>query len=128
MIRALVLTHGRLGEELRRVAELLLGPIEKLDVASNVGLAADRVVENVGRWLAEAPEEAVILVDERSGSCATAARIAAAGRKDVRIVCGVNLAMLLGYVTWRESQEPASLARRLVNAGREAIVELGTDS
>jgi mannose/fructose-specific phosphotransferase system component IIA len=134
MIRALVVTHGRLGEELCQAVELFLGPVAELDALSNAGLSGPQLAESVERWLRGGAEStaapaapAIILVDEFGGSCTTAARMAAAGRGDVRIVCGVNLAMLLGFVSWRESLELPALTRRLINAGREAIVEAGIE-
>ena len=70
---------------------------------------------------------ALILVDEHGGSCATAARLVAGDYPDVRILCGVNLAMLLGFVSWRENLELPDLVRRLINTGRDAIVEAVID-
>ncbi|MFO7654379.1 MAG: hypothetical protein R6X25_11225 [Candidatus Krumholzibacteriia bacterium] len=127
MIRALVLTHGRLGESLVEVVELLLGPTDGLVHLSNRGLSGEQFAASVAAWLEQEEGPSLLLVDDRGGSCATAARIAGRRRRDVRIVCGVNLAMLLAYTTWRESQELPDLVRRLVNAGRDAIVEVGTE-
>jgi len=172
MIRALLLTHGRLGHELCRVVELFLGPVEGLEAVSNAGLSAHDLAAAVRRWL-DSPNEitadatdaadgsdpsrpsvtagedtrspeaptaasdpaarnrsvppALILVDEHGGSCATAARLVAGDYPDVRILCGVNLAMLLGFVSWRENLELPDLVRRLINTGRDAIVEAVID-
>jgi mannose/fructose-specific phosphotransferase system component IIA len=41
------------------------------------------------------------------------------------ILSGVNLAMLLGFVTWRPSLDLAELAQKLVEKGREAITRIG---
>ena len=38
---------------------------------------------------------------------------------------GVNLAMLLDFVTWRDGLELPQLARRLVDKGRHAIAIIG---
>jgi len=136
MIRALVVTHGRLGEEFRRVVELFLGPVEELEALSNAGLSGAQLAEAISGWLdrgsdatnaGAAPPPAVILVDDYGGSCTAAARLATADRSDVRIVCGVNLAMLLGFVSWRDTLGLSDLARRMVNAGRGAIVQVDSE-
>ena len=44
---------------------------------------------------------------------------------DTAIVSGVNLAMLLGFVTWRESGDFEELVAKIVQKGREAIVLVG---
>ena len=126
MIRALVLTHGRLGDELIRVVELFLGPVAGMEALSNADLSAADLTAAVGRWLAASEDPALILVDDRGGSCATAARLAAAGGA-ARVVTGVNLAMLLGFASWRESLALPDLVDRLLSNGREAIDEMSTE-
>jgi PTS system mannose-specific IIA component len=127
MIRALVITHGRLGEELVRVAKMILGPEEGLEAMSNSGRSADDITTAVRDWLGEADAAgaALILVDDYGGSCATAAQLACGGRPDAVVISGVNLAMVLGFLTWRENGELDELSRRLVAKGRAAIVRLG---
>jgi mannose/fructose-specific phosphotransferase system component IIA len=127
MIRALVITHGRIGEELVRVSGMILGPHEGLDAMSNAHRSAQDITEAVREWLGSGPESgpAVILVDDYGGSCATASQLACEGRKDTAVISGVNLAMILGFLTWRDSGDFADLVSRLVAKGREAIVRLG---
>jgi mannose/fructose-specific phosphotransferase system component IIA len=103
MVRVLVLTHGRFGHELVAVAEKILGPVSGIDVMSN--------------------EERSALHDQ-GGSCATAALCAEADRPTAIVIGGLNLAMLLGLILWRESLEPQELADRLVEKGRQAIIRI----
>jgi len=65
------------------------------------------------------------MIDDYAGSCATAAQLAARDRENVAIISGVNLAMLLGFVTWRDSSDFDELVRKVVQKGREAITMLG---
>jgi len=127
LTRALVITHGRIGEELVRVAAMILGPQEGLEAMSNAHRSAQDITEAVRAWLgaADAAGPAVILVDDYGGSCATASQLACEGRRDTAVVSGVNLAMVLGFLTWRETSDHADLVNRLVTKGREAIVRLG---
>jgi len=128
MIRGLVMTHGKLGAELVRVCELVLGPAEGLEAMSNSGKSLPELTDAVRGWLAaeDAPGEgAVVLVDDYGGSCATAAQLACAQEPGRAIISGVNLAMVLGFLTWRESDEVDELAARLVRKGREAITLVG---
>ena len=41
MIRGIIATHGKLGEELIRTAERIAGPQKRLDFVSNEGLSVD---------------------------------------------------------------------------------------
>jgi mannose/fructose-specific phosphotransferase system component IIA len=127
MIRGLIITHGALGAELVKVATSILGPIEGLSAISNQGRPLRELSGAIGDWLAAetGQEPVVLLVDQYGGSCANAAQLAGGGRKDIRVVAGVNLAMVLGFATWRDSLELAGLTQRIVETGRQAIARLG---
>ena len=122
--RALVITHGEIAREMIHVVEMILGPIEGLDAMSNNGKSAADITREVEAWLADSGS-AFVLIDDYGGSCATAARLAAREREDVAIIAGVNLAMLLGFVTWRESTEFPELVRKIIQKSREAITQIG---
>ena len=130
MIRALVLTHGQIGTEMVRVTELIMGPVPGLAALSNQGNSAAQMVQVVTDWLEgkptpEAAGPVILLVDDYGGSCANAAQSACAKHKDAVIVCGVNLAMLLGFATWRDDNDIEELVSLLIKKGREAITQVG---
>ena len=127
MVKALVMTHGGIAAELVRVTEMILGPVEGLDAMTNAGKSAETITAEVRDWLAAVDEgdECVILLDDYGGSCATCSQLASGGDPSVAILSGVNLAMLLGFVTWRHTTEFSELPNRLVQKGREAIVLVG---
>lgn len=126
MIQGLVVTHGGLGAELVRVVELIVGPQEGLTALSNQGRSALELTRVLQEQVAAAGEDGLLLfVDDLGGSCANAAQLAVAEAPRAEILSGVNLAMLLGFVTWRDGLEPPELARRLVEKGREAIGRVG---
>lgn len=133
MTRALVMSHGAIGRELVGVVEMILGPIEGLDALSNHGLSGEDLQQKVAEWLDAEPVgengaagPALIFIDDFGGSCGTAARLCCGQRSDVAILSGVNLAMLLGFVTWREDSELDELVQRIIQKGREAIARRGT--
>ncbi len=122
----LVVTHGDIGAELVRVVETVLGPEPGLAALSNRGLSGADLVAAIVRALdAVGPDVSVLVfIDDMGGSCANAARVALRGRTAAAVLTGANLAMLLDFVTWRESLDLAELSRRLVEKGREAIAVL----
>lgn len=127
MIAGLVLTHGALGAEMVKVVELILGPIEGLSAASNEGLSARQTSEVVAAWLGGLPagDEAIVLIDEHGGSCATAARLGGTEEAGVPVLSGINLAMLLAFVTWRDDLPRPELVQRIVDQGRKAVAVVG---
>ncbi len=128
MIPGLIVTHGTLGAELVRLVELVLGSVEELDHLSNQGRSGPALTAEVQRWLRQKHNAGcdglVIFVDDYGGSCANAAQVATGGMPAVALLTGVNLAMMLGFATWRGSLSLSDLARKLVEAGRSAITRI----
>lgn len=135
MIRALVITHGAIGRELVQVTKMILGPVDGLDSMTNSGMAAPDITAQIEVWLAEnpdngssapaPPDQRIIFIDDYGGSCATSAQLACRQDPDTAIISGVNLAMLLGFVTWRDSADFDQVVAKVVQKGREAIVHVG---
>ncbi len=133
MIRALVMTHGNIGEELVRVVEMILGRVEGLTALSNAGKSGADLQLAVQSWLDaevtrdDGPAGEIIFIDDYGGSCATASILACGESGHRAVISGVNLAMLLGYVTWRDRDDHAELVAKLVHKGREAITLVGSN-
>jgi len=135
MIRALVITHGDIGRELVRVTEMMLGPVSDLTAMSNSGKAAVEITAQIEDWLDGNPDggsgdpaagdQKLILIDDYGGSCSTSAQLACRQDPDTAIISGVNLAMLLGFVTWRDSADFDQVVAKVVQKGREAIIHVG---
>ncbi len=125
-MKAMIITHGNIGSELVAVVEMIMGPTAGLSAMTNHGKSTNDLVAEINSWLEKNPTEfSLIMVDDHGGSCAVAAQLACADRKDLAILSGVNLAMLLGFVTWRENMEKDDLVGKLISKGREAITLMG---
>jgi PTS system mannose-specific IIA component len=125
LIQALVLTHGQIGAALVKVVELILGPTEGLRADTNQGRAAREVTEVVSRWVADLDGPGLILIDDYGGSCANAARLGGTEAAGIPVISGVNLSMLLAFVTWRDEVPLADLVQRIVDQGRQAVAVVG---
>jgi len=127
MIQGLVLTHGAIGAELVKVVELILGPVAGLRAETNQGRSAKQTAEVVTGWLEQlAPADGgLIFIDDYGGSCASASRLGGAESARVPVLSGVNLTMLLAFVTWREELARAELVQRIIDQGRLAVTVVG---
>jgi mannose/fructose-specific phosphotransferase system component IIA len=128
VIPCLVVTHGNLGAELIRLVELILGPVEGLASLSNENCSADELTADIKSWLEDpavvSAGGVLVLVDSFGSSCATTTQIACAAAENCAIISGVNLALLLGYATRRDSLPLPQLVSELLETGRQAITQL----
>lgn len=117
-VRGVVACHGRLAEALIEATEQISGIRGALVPVTNSecdrGLIERRIAEAAG------PGPAMVFTDLASGSCLIAAATLARRQSDLRIVTGVNLAMLLDFVFHRELPL-AQVAERVSATGHKAI-------
>jgi len=104
--RGLILTHGELGAELLRTAELIVGHTTGLTALSNRGLSAADIAAEVKAFHALAPASPLLVfVDLLGGSCAQAVSSLLA-EQDVRLLTGVNLPMVIAFLQCRGDAPP----------------------
>jgi mannose/fructose-specific phosphotransferase system component IIA len=121
-MRALLVTHGELGAELAATAEAVVGVRGLLAALSNDGHTATSLRDRIGHWLATRPGPALVFVDEASGSCGVAAAAAAAAHAEVTwVVGGVNIAMLVAYLSGCSHLPPDRLVDKVLDRGRSAV-------
>jgi len=127
-LRALIVTHGDLGDALRRAAAGILGPQPGVTAISNDGLGAEELAARVALELGLPAEPVLLLVDFVGGSCHAAARRAIAGLAEaergarvVGLAAGVNLPMLLTFLTRRETVPAAEMLDLVLDRGRSGI-------
>jgi len=119
-LRGVVVTHGRVAEALIAAAEEITGIRGVLVPVTNSGAGREALEERVLAAVGSAP--ALVFVDMPSGSCLIAAMRRVAGRENVRVVTGVNLAMLLDFLMHRD-RDVAEAARHAAATGAKSILE-----
>jgi mannose/fructose-specific phosphotransferase system component IIA len=113
-----VVCHGALAGALVQAAEQISGLPGALVPVSNTGCDRDTLEQRV--LAAVAGQPAVVFVDLASGSCTFAVLKRLRGEPSVKVVTGVNLAMLVDFVFHR-SLSPVDAATRAVAAGEKSI-------
>ncbi len=123
MIGLVVVTHGRLADELLAAAEHVVGP---LDHARSLCIGADDDMERRQADIKSAVESvdqgdgAVILTDMFGGTPANLS-ITLLRRGKVEVVSGVNLPMLIKIAEARETMNVETCAAAAADAGRKYI-------
>lgn len=117
-VHGVVVAHSDLAEALVRAVERIAGESGALMPVSNEGKGPEEVRRAVETACEAGPT--VVFTDLASGSCGLAARFAAARGRQVAVVSGANLPMLLDFVFHRRMALEA-LVERLVRKGRDGI-------
>lgn len=117
-IRGVVVGHGTLAAALVDAVERIAGAGSGLIALSNTdcdrGTLEERIVGAVGAG------PAVVFIDMPSGSCLFAAMRRLQSLEGVRVVTGVNLAMLLEFVFHREGSVD-EIAEHVAEVGARAV-------
>jgi mannose/fructose-specific phosphotransferase system component IIA len=117
-LRGVVVCHGALAGALVQAAEQISGLNGALVPVSNTGCDRDTLEDRVHAAVDGRP--AVVFVDLASGSCLVAVLKRLRSEQLVKVVTGVNLAMLVDFVFHR-SLSPADAAARAAVAGEKSI-------
>jgi mannose/fructose-specific phosphotransferase system component IIA len=117
-LRGVVVCHGPMAGALVQAAEQISGVDAALIPVSNMGCDRDNLEQRVLAAVDQHP--AVVFVDMASGSCLVAVLKRLRADQSVRVVTGVNLAMLVDFVFHR-SLSPEEAASRAVTIGQASI-------
>jgi mannose/fructose-specific phosphotransferase system component IIA len=117
-LRGVVVCHGALARALVDAAESISGITGVLVPVSNTGCDRESLEDRVAEAVGDRPS--VVFVDMASGSCLFAVLKRMRTLPDVRVVTGVNLAMLVDFV-FQVSLTPEAAAERAIATGSKAI-------
>lgn len=123
MAGVVVVTHGRLAEDLVEAARTIVGTADGLRAVSigwddDVAEARRRIeqgVQEVGG------ESGVLLLTDMFGGTPTNIALSMLDPGRLEVVTGVNLPMLIKFLNLRDEKELGDIARLLAEQGRGAI-------
>ena len=129
MISAIVVTHGRLGNELVATARKIIGDFSGVYSVSNEDKSPQQLTDEIEAIMEHAsPDDAfILLVDFIYGSCGHATMSVERRRRNVSIVSGVNLPIVLAFINKRNEVNFERLSSELASRGRDAIQSVDTD-
>ena len=121
-ITCIVVTHGQLGEELLRTVRLIVGEVHDCYALSGSDLGDERVIESIHEILkANDVSRAVVFVDYFGGSCGASCVRATRGLEGVKVISGVNLPILLDFVTKQGTMGLDEIVDHLIHRGQESV-------
>ena len=115
---AVIVTHGRLGQELVNSSRKITGVMDGVKALSNTGLSNQELARKIVAELqASGDGRCIIFTDMPAGSCYIAAMYAVREVTGHAIVTGINLPMLLDFLTKRDSVDFEELVEHLLDTG-----------
>ena len=125
MVGVVLVTHGRLGEELLSTAQGIIG---KLEAAASVGVGSSETMEQIRENLSKAIDgvdagDGVLVLTDMFGGTPANLALSLLDERRVEVVTGANLPMVLKLSTARDS--PATLgeiAHLIAGYGQKNIV------
>ncbi len=99
-ILGILVTHHEIGRELLRAAESIVSPQENLVVLSNRNAGFDSLCQQIQSVIPD-DMDTIVMIDYFGGSTHLAARSLCESNKRLALICGLNLPMLLSFVTKR---------------------------
>ena len=122
MIGVVVATHGHLAEEMVRTAESVVGAMEQVLPVSIVATSPDVRGDLKAAIQKVDGGEGVLLLTDLLGGSPTNLCLSFLAERQVEVITGVNLPMLLKLNGLRGSKKPiAQIAHDLAEAGRNSI-------
>jgi PTS system mannose-specific IIA component len=121
MIGVVIATHGKLAEELIRTAEAVVGEIEQIVPVSIVATSPDvrgdlkAAIQKVDQG------QGVLLLTDIFGGSPTNLCLSFLTERQVEVVTGVNLPMLLQLPSARLKGNIVEVAQKLVDAGQKSV-------
>jgi len=119
----LVVTHGRVAEELVKAAKTIVGPLDALEAVSigwddDVAAARERIHEAMQRV---GKGGSVLILTDMFGGTPTNIALSLLEPGRVEVVTGVNLPMLIKFTNLRDELQFVDVARRIADQGKRAI-------
>jgi len=125
IIRGILIGHGDFAKAMLKAAEKIVGKQRYVNVISNVGLSCDLLSKKINKIIHESRNEKIIFIDLPGGSCALSCLNIAKTTKNLNIICGANLPILIEFFLLREKYSAKELTPTLIKKGRENIIKLG---
>src|SRR5437660_8447164 len=123
MVGIVVVGHGRLGEEMVRILEGVLGPLDGLEsVATAYSDPPDAIRERIASAVRRVDRGAgAIILTDMLGDTPTNLSLAVARETGAEVVAGVNMPILIKLTTARSQMDARTLARFIQRYGQEHI-------
>jgi mannose PTS system EIIA component len=124
MVGLVIVSHGDLGHELIKVAEIIVGPIDGIEAVSIGSVVdVDTAREEVGAAIKRAHgKEGVLVLTDMFGGTPSNLSLAFLDEDNVEVLTGVNLPMIIKYANHRKDKGLKELSSIVQEGGVQSII------
>ncbi|MBN2790025.1 MAG: hypothetical protein JXR69_07535 [Candidatus Delongbacteria bacterium] len=125
MNKMIIISHGELGKELLNIAKKIVGNFspEFISTISNKDLSLQDIIKMIEDITKSDPDSFYILAtDFPGGSCFIASRKVSSSSDRIVTVSGINISMILSFLTKRNNYSGKELAEVIKTDGNRAII------
>ena len=124
MVNIILVTHGRLADEMLQTASQILGKaadgVQTLSVTTSTSI--EQGTQQLIPLLKQAADGAVVLTDIFGGSATNIALTASKDFAKCHVITGLNLSMLLTALNSRKKLNDKELAEKIESDGKRAVI------
>ena len=119
-----IITHGKLAHCLKGISEKLVVPAVEMEAYSNMELSLDDIEKKIQENLEKKkPDKIVYFVDLAGGSsCWILAHRLKKGNKNVAVIAGVNVPLLVSFQMYVDRLDWDDLLKKIVEDGKKGII------
>jgi fructoselysine and glucoselysine-specific PTS system IIA component len=122
MITGIVVTHGKLGEELLQTAREIYGQFSDCYAVSSASRSTEALAEKLNNIVSSLTgKSCIIFIDFLGGSCSFACLKLLNDHQNISLITGVNLPIFLSFLNKREEVPFDELPEELVARGKRSI-------
>ena len=124
MVGLVIVSHGSLGAELIKVAELIVG---KLDGVEQVSIGSmedvDKARDEIGAAIKKVQgKEGVLMLTDMFGGTPSNLSLAFLDEDNIEVLTGVNLPMIIKYANYRKEKDLKDLVSEVREGGLKSII------
>ena len=118
----IIVTHGSLAEELLHTVKLIVGETDCCRAISGSNLCDEELTSKIRETIEKDKGKNIILfIDSFRGSCYINAVRAVKDYGGTKVISGVNLPILLDFVTKQGTMTLEEMVKHLIKRGRESV-------
>jgi mannose PTS system EIIA component len=124
MVGLVIVSHGNLGFELLKVAEMIVGKLEGVAAVSvNALEEVDKARDEIGAAIKTVQgKEGVLVLTDMFGGTPANLSLAFLNQDNIEVLTGVNLPMIIKFANHRKEKDFKALVSQVQEAGLKSII------